>query len=215
MADGFTLIGFRHSVYTRIVRIALIEMRLQASYVEVDPFSDPTALDRFTPLARVPVLRHGDFTLTETAAILRYLARVSGARHLMPDDAQALARMDQVFGIVDTSLYWPLVRQVFSNGFYAPLMNEPVDVDQVATGIKAGRSGLKLLNTIAAEGLVLDGQGLTLADLHLAPVMDYLTRVAAGAELLAEYPDLSAWWSGMSGSPLLQETDPFPGEERP
>ncbi|OAN78565.1 hypothetical protein A8B82_09345 [Sulfitobacter sp. EhC04] len=215
MADGFTLIGFRHSVYTRIVRMALIEMGLQASYIEVDPFTDPPALVRFTPLGRVPVLRRGDFSLTETAAILRYLARTCGARHLMPNDAQALARMDQVFGIVDTSLYWPLVRQVFSNGFYAPLMNESGDFDQVATGIAAGRPGLKLLDTIAAEGLVLRAQGLTLADLHLAPVIDYLTRVKAGAEVLADYPDLSAWWSDISDSALLQETDPFPGQERP
>ena len=40
MDDRLALIGFRHSVYTRIVRIALIETGLQADYIEVDPFED-------------------------------------------------------------------------------------------------------------------------------------------------------------------------------
>ena len=73
MADRLTLIGFEHSVYTRIVRMALIELGLEANYVEANPFTNDPVLDEYTPLGRVPVLRHGDFTLTETAAILRYL----------------------------------------------------------------------------------------------------------------------------------------------
>lgn len=215
MADDLALIGFKHSVYTRIVQVGLIETGLKASYIEVDPFADDPALDRFTPLGRVPVLRHGGFTLTETAAILRYLARISGADHVLPKSPQALARMDQVLGVVDTSIYWPLVRQVFSHGFYAPLMNQPYDPDQVAAGLKAGRPGLRLLDAIAAEGLVLGGQARSLADLHLAPMVDYLTRVEAGRETLAEYPDLWAWWSGISGSALLRATDPFSDRTAP
>ncbi|APE42143.1 hypothetical protein BOO69_01005 [Sulfitobacter alexandrii] len=215
MAEPFELIGFRYSVYTRIVRIALIETGTDASYLEVDPFSDSPALERFTPLGLVPVLRHGDFTLTETAAILRYLARVTGTDRLMPRDPRALARMEQVMGVADTSLYWPLVRQVFSHGFFAPQMGEPYDPEQVTAGLEAGRNGLRLLDGIAEEGLVLRGDAMTLADLHLAPMIDYFTRVAAGAEMLASHPALSAWWSGMAGSPLLLASEPFPDVPRP
>ena len=84
MDEQLTLIGFKHSVYTRIVRIALIELGMQAAYVEADPFSDDGGLEDITPFGRVPVLRHGDFTLTETAAILRYLTAIGGAGHLIP-----------------------------------------------------------------------------------------------------------------------------------
>ena len=36
-----TLYGFGPSVYTRAVRIGLIETGLDARYVEADPFADP------------------------------------------------------------------------------------------------------------------------------------------------------------------------------
>lgn len=216
MADRLTLIGFEHSVYTRIVRMALIELGLEANYVEANPFTNDPVLDEYTPLGRVPVLRHGDFTLTETAAILRYLVRIGGGDALTPTAPRALARMNQVMGIVDAYVYMPLVRQVFSQGFYAPLMNESFDPDQITIGLRAGRPALRVLDEIAGEGLVLDGRGLiTLADIHLAPMIDYLSRVETGAAALAEWPALSEWWAALSGRGSLQATDPFADVPRP
>ena len=73
------LVGYGPSVYTWIVKVALIEMGLKVDYIETNPFAetpDPL-LARYTPFDRVPVLVHGDFRLTETAAILRYLDQLS------------------------------------------------------------------------------------------------------------------------------------------
>ena len=39
---------------------------------------------------------------------------------LQPAEPQALARMDQIIGIVDAYAYWPLVRQVFSHAVFRP-----------------------------------------------------------------------------------------------
>ena len=195
--------------------MALIELGMQASYIEANPFADDRVLDAYTPLGRVPVLRHGNFTLTETTAILRYLVRIGGADALMPTTPRALARMDQVLGIVDAYVYVPLVRQVFSNGFYAPLMNEPFDPDQITVGLRAGMPGLQILDEIAGEGLVLGGQGPTLADIHLAPMIDYFSRVEAGAAALAVWPALSAWWVALPCRDSLQATDPFADVPRP
>ena len=209
MADALTLVGFKHSVYTRIVRIALIELGMTAAYVEADPFAPDPVLGTYTPLGRVPVLQHGDFTLTETAAILRYLVRISDLNTLLPTTPRAMARMDQVIGIVDAYAYVPWVRQVFSNGFYAPLMNEPGDPGQVTTGLGAGAPALHALDAIAREGLVLDRRALSLADVHLAPMIDYLVRVDAGATALQNHPALSAWWAARAQWPALRATDPF------
>lgn len=208
------LVGFEYSVYTRIVRIALIELGLRADYVEVDPFAGDPALDLYTPLGRVPVLCDGDFILTETGAILRYLARRSGAG-LMPRDPLSVARMDQVIGIADGYVYGALVRRVFSNGFYGPRMAEPFDPAEVAAGLRAGAPALTRLNDIAKEGLVLDRQTLTLADLHLAPMIDYLTRVPEGVAALAAHPALAAWWQVLSQRASLRVTDPFGDVPRP
>ncbi len=210
MADALTLIGFRYSVYTRILRMALIEMGLTARYVETDPFAeipDPV-LAAHSPFGRVPVLQHDEFTLTETATILRYLDTLA-PHSLIPANPKAAARMGQVMGIIDAYGYVPLVRKVFSHGAYRPRMGQPFDPAQVGEGMQAAIPVLATLESVAAEGFVLAPQALTLADLHLAPMIAYFAEVPQGAAALATYPALSAWWRKIALRPSLIATDPF------
>jgi len=211
MDKPLILIGYRYSVYTRIVRMALIEMGLSAEYVEVNPFSDPSdpELAAHSAFGRVPVLRHGDFTLTETAAILRYLDAIGPGLSLVPTAAQPAARMAQIIGIVDAYAYWPLVRDVFGAAFFAPHQGQPVDLARIATGLSNAQPSLQTLNAIADEGLQLDGADITLADLHLAPMIAYFSMADEGAAALARYPALLSWWAAVRNRSSLQQTDPF------
>jgi len=214
MAEPLNLLGFRHSVYTRIARMGLIETGLTATYVEANPFAaepDPV-LAAITPLGRVPVLQHGDFVLTETAAILRYLNDLGPKASLIPTDPQSAARMAQVMGIVDAYVYQPLVRKVFSHGFYQAAVGEDGDSAIVAEGLVLSQAPLRALDSIAAGGLQLGGARISLADLHLAPMMDYFVRVPEAADLLRHYSALSAWWDEISNHPSLRDTDPFPDQ---
>ena len=47
------------------------------------------------PFGRMPVMDHGDFTLYETQAIVRYIDRVWPRPALTPEDPRGAARMDQ------------------------------------------------------------------------------------------------------------------------
>lgn len=214
MADPLHLIGFEHSVYTWVVRFALGEMDLEATYEEANPFADPPdpVLSRYTPLKRVPVLQHGPLLLTETSAILRYLDRLSTVPSLQPDDPVAAAQMDQVIGIVDADVYPVMVRQVFSGGFYGPVvLGGDRDEARVRDGLERAKPALGLLNRIAGEGRVLSGSYLSLADLHLAPMIAYFQRVEAAGDLLSDYPALAAWWQAAGARPALRDTDPMAG----
>lgn len=210
MAEPLTLFGYEYSVYTRIVRMALMELELSAQYHEVDPFAQPkdATLADITPFHRVPVLRHGAFTLTETAAILRYLDAASPCESLIPPDPQASARMFQVIGVMDCYGYVPLVRQVFAQAVFRPFVNEPADPQVIAEGLAAARPVLEALDQIATEGLVLNGQ-MTLADLHLAPMIAYFDMAAEGRAMLGSYPHLTGWWDVAKTWRLLAHTDPF------
>ena len=206
-----TLIGYRYSVYTRIVRMALIELGLQATYVEANPFAatlDPV-LAAHTPFGRVPVLRHDAFTLTETAAILGYLDGLGNRASLVPEPGQSAARMTQVIGIIDAYGYEPMVRQVFSHGSKQPAMADENDQTQVTTELQSSLPILGMLESISAEGLVLNTRDLTLADIHLAPMIDYFVNVPEGAKALAAHGTLDAWWKWMENRPSLRATDPF------
>ena len=207
---GLCLTGFRDSVYSWAVRWALAEAGLTARYREVNPFdtADQTGLRALHPFGQVPVLRHGDLTFYETAAILTYLDRLQPGAPWTPEAAPAAARMVQVMSLVNGQVYWPLVRQVFSNGYYLPHMGQAGDAVALRQGLERAPLVLAALDAIAGEGLVLDGRGLTLADLMLGPMLVYFTAVDDGARMVRAHPALDAWLTQMVARPHLQATRP-------
>lgn len=207
---GIRLYGYRYSVYTRIARMALALRQLEYATCQVNPFDDPpdAVLARVCPFRRVPVLDHDGFVLFETSAITRYLAARFPGPALVPGTATSAARMEQVIAIVDAHGYHPMVRQVFSHCVFRPLIGEPVDPGQIGQGLDSAARILSVLERIATEGLVLDGGQVTLADLHLAPMIGYFTMADEGRAALRAYPALGSWWRGMSRHPAYGATDP-------
>ncbi len=66
-----------------------------------------------------------------------------------------------------------------------------------------------LEDLIAGDGASLcGGPAVTLADLHLVPVLTYYTRAPAGAEALGRRPRLSGWWSRIADRPSVVKTMP-------
>lgn len=210
MTGPIKLYGYRYSVYTRVAKVALHRKQLAFENVEIDPFSDlPKHYLALHPFGRVPVLMHGSFALHETGAITRYIDRTFPGDPLQPEDAGALARMDQVISIVDSYGYVPMVRQVFSHSVFRPLADEPFSEDEIARGLEASKPVLAALESLAAEGLVLTGgDAFTLADCHLAPMIDYFIRAEEGRRALLAFPNLSRWWKDVSVQPAMIETDP-------
>ena len=205
-----TLFGYEFSVYTRVVRMTLLEKDLAFSYVELDPFRDPPPdrLHSLHPFGRVPALTHGSFRIYETAAITRYLDAGFPGADLTPPSPAAAARMQQVIGIVDAYGYRCLVRQAFSNLVFARLAGQDGDPAEIRVGLEASRTVLGALETIALEGLVLNGSAVTLADLHLVPMIDYFRLAPDGNALLQAHPALLSWWTSIAQRPVTDRTRP-------
>ncbi|HWT12649.1 MAG TPA: glutathione S-transferase family protein [Allosphingosinicella sp.] len=210
MADPVHLHGYRYSVYNRIARLVLLFKDVEHQTIEVDPFAELSEdYLRLHPFGRVPVLTHGAFTLFETSAITRYVDRAFKGRPLQPEGATALARMDQVIAVIDAYAYWPMVRQVSSHAFFRPYFGEPSRREEVEQGLEASRRILSFLDGVAGEGEVLSGRDVTLADCHLAPMMDYFVRAEEGKAALAPHLALQRWWDRVSVLDVLTATDPF------
>lgn len=209
-AGDLTLIGFRDSVYTWAVRWALAETGLPARNEEANPFDpeDAPGLRLHHPFGLVPVLRHGEFALYETPAILRYLDRLQRGADLVPASPRAEARMLQVMSVATTQVYWPLVRQVFSNGYYLPRLGQDADQAAFSSGLARAPLVLDALDQVADEGLVLTGEGLTLADLMLAPMLAYFNAVPEAARLTGKRGALSAWLDRVTARPAFVATRP-------
>ena len=137
--------GYRYSVYVRIARLALAEKGVAYDRVEVNPFAPdvPAAYLALHPFGRVPTLVHDDFALYETGAITRYLDRTFAGPALQPRSPRALARMDQIIGVVDSYGYWPLVRQVFSQRVFRPAIGQPADEAEVGRGLAVAQLALQ------------------------------------------------------------------------
>lgn len=152
--DPVMLYGDRYSVYTRIDRLALLMQQVPFDTVEIDPFAPmPQGDNALHPFGRVPVLKHGALRIYETGAITRYVDCGFPGAALQPTAPRALARMDQVIGIVDSYAYVPLVRQVFSHAVFRPLMGQPARREEVEAGLKAAPTVLAALGAVVRKGL--------------------------------------------------------------
>lgn len=204
------LTGYCHSVYTRSARIALAEKGVTYGYAECNPFdaADALRLMQAHPFGRVPVLHDRGFRIYETAAILDYVEGLEGPR-LVPADLRRAVRMRQVIALVDNYVYWPLVRQAFSNGVYLPLIGEEADAGALRTGLEAAPRVLDALEEIALEGLALIPGQVCLASCHLFPMLDYFAMVPEGRELLIGRDGLNAWmyWMGQRASVIETRPD--------
>lgn len=207
---ALTLHGYRPSVYTRIARLALAEKGLPYDYAEVNPFA-PDPLPGYLalhPFNRVPTLVHDGFVLHETGAITRYIDRSFAGPALQPADPQALARLDQIIGIVDSYAYWPLVRQVYVHAVGLPRRGQAGDEKEVASGLAASAKVLAALEALAGDGACLVGSTLSLADLHLVAMIAYFVEAPQGAAMLVRHPKLRKWFALLSARQSFTATDP-------
>jgi glutathione S-transferase len=202
--------GYQYSVYAWIARLAMHEKGIGYTWVEVNPFAKdvPTDYLAMHPFRRVPTLVHGDFVLFETSAITRYVDEAFQGPRLQPINPKDRSRVSQIISVIDSYAYWPLVRQVFSHGVFRPRLGQPADPIEYRRGLEAAPLVLRALERLASEGRFLVADSLSLADIHLAPMIAYFTSDPHGETLLGQHHRLSTWWSAMSLGKHFVETKP-------
>jgi len=159
------------------------------------------------PFGRVPVLEHGDFTLYETAAILRYIDRVLPDPPLTPSDPRAAARMDQVMNINDWYLF-PGVGAVigFQRVVGPMLMGLTPNEDLIAGAMPQAHRVFAALTDLLGDQDFFAGARLSLADLTLIPQMDFLSQTPEWAALTDGRTNLVAWLSRLNARASVQAT---------
>src|SRR3954471_8976069 len=90
-----TVYGFQRSTYVNVVRLVLTAKGVAFGFHDTeDEMYTPEHLTRH-PFGRAPALRHGDFMLYETSAIVTYVDEVFDGPKLTPAQPQERARMNQ------------------------------------------------------------------------------------------------------------------------
>jgi glutathione S-transferase len=208
--------GYEYSVYSWIARFALHEKGVRYEWVEIDPFAEdvPASYLALHPFKRVPALVHDGFAVYETGAIIRYVDEAFDGARLQRQDPRERARSNQIVSIVDSYAYWPLVRQVFSHGYFRQHTGRPAVADEFRRGLDAAPRVLAAVEAIASDATYLCGGSLSIADIHLAPMIGYFVRAPEAGALLHLHPRLARWWDGISQRPAFRDTAPQLPEAR-
>ena len=73
MSDHLIVYGFLRSTFVNIVRLVHTHKEVPYTFHDLEPEMGKPSHLALHPFNRVPILRHGDFTVYETSAIVSYL----------------------------------------------------------------------------------------------------------------------------------------------
>jgi glutathione S-transferase len=159
------------------------------------------------PFGRIPVLQHDDFRLYETQAILRYLDRVMPEPPLSPADPRAAARMDQYMNVNDWYLFQGVANVIVFQRIVGPrVMGLVADESACAAAMPRAHAVIDALARELGDGPFFVGAEPTLADLMLAPQLDFLSATPEWQPLAAGHANLVAWLERMRLRPSMIAT---------
>ena len=196
------------SPYGRAVLMLLEERRAPYRLAPVAPGTAGRAphLGRH-PFGRVPVIEHEGFTLYETQAILRYLDRTLPGEALMPSQARAAARMDQLMNICDWYLMQGVNNVIGFHRIVGPrLFGLVPDEAAIAAAMPKAHALFNELSRLLGKASWFVEDRMTLADILLAPHMDFLAATPEWPILTEGTGNLVLWMDGMRTRPGFQAT---------
>ncbi|HXX68571.1 MAG TPA: glutathione S-transferase family protein [Polyangiaceae bacterium] len=157
------------------------------------------------PNGAVPTLVDGDFVLTESRAIMQYLAAKKPESGLLPRDEKARADVTR-WQFWDASHFSPQLGALAFEKMVKAMMGigEPDQrkIEEALTNFR--RFGAVLNKRLEGKKYVV-GDALTIADLTLASSLMYAKQTDAP---LGEFPNIQAWFSRISNTDAWKKTNP-------
>jgi glutathione S-transferase len=196
------------STTSRAVTLFIAEAGLDIDLVHVNLLAGEQQGEDFralNPAGKVPVLRDGDFVLTESSAILKYLADAAGSP-AYPADRQARARVNERMDWFNTGFsHWAnygLAYPALSPMFRLENPEAQAAVEHRARGYAAAHFELLDRHLIGENDFVCGGE-MTIADCLGAAYVSLMDLVEYD---LRPYPNVARWMTTMRSLPTWAET---------
>jgi len=199
------------STYVRSVRLALEEKGVPHTLVAVDlvkgQHKEEDHLVRH-PWGKMPSFEHDGNSFYEAPAILRYIDEAFPGPALMPSTPVDRSRVNQVMSIVDSYGYAASITDIFIPRVLVPSLGGQTDEAQVEAAKPRAALFLKEIGRLLGGDSYFGGATVSLADLHVLPVLTYLRATPEGQVLLAATPSIEAWMGRMSERSSVQAVMP-------
>lgn len=200
MAD-IKIYGASPSTFTRTARLACHEKGIDYELVPMFPGQ----MGALNPFYKIPAITHGDMTLYESTAILRYLDRTFPGPKLWPQDSRQAALCDQWVSAVNDSLVNSALRFLANHFGFLAVPQEMADMY-----LAKARDVVPVFERQLGQSRYLVGDSVTAADLFLAPIVFYFPAIPGLKEIGEASPNLARWAGDMSARPSLKATEPEP-----
>ena len=195
------LLGSTLSPFVRKTNAFILEKGLDVELQQVAPGNADPTFRAASPLGKIPGFKDGEFTISDSTAIITYLDVKHPAPGLIPAEAETRARTIWFEEFADTVLA-PCVGKVFFNRVVAPkFMGQPGDQ---AAADKCEAEELPqyfayLESALPESGFLVEDR-ITLADLAVAS--PFVNFAHAGVAIDSEtYPKLTQYLGKIHARP--------------
>jgi len=159
------------------------------------------------PFGRMPVIEHGDFTLYETQAIVRYIDRIWPQPALTPSDPRAAAQMDQAMNVNDWYLFQGCGNVIGFQRVVGPkLMGLTPDLAAIEAAMPNARRVFNELGRLLGDKPYFAGDQVSLAEMMLIPQMDFMSQAPEWTELTVALPTIASWFERVISRPSFAAT---------
>ncbi|CUU20291.1 glutathione S-transferase [Bradyrhizobium sp. JR7.2] len=198
--------GFPRSTFVNIVRLVLTHKDVAYRFEDLEPVMGRSEHLALHPFNRVPIFRHGDFTVYETRAIVGYIDEVFAGARLTPQNPHARARMNQWIGVVDSYVYPYMIYHVTHERLVFPELGIASDEKVVAHALPKVENALVAIERELADGRdYLLGPELSIADFYLLPSTFAFSLTEEGKAMYPKYPAFCRWRERMESLPTTQK----------
>ncbi len=190
------IFGSPVSIKVNKVRFVANYLGLDSELVTLNPMAGDLQSEDFlkiNPIGKMPAIVDGDFCLSESGAIIRYLASKANS-DIYPTDPKQRAVIDQWIDFGSMHVGASFIKVFFNLAFA-----EKIGMEKDQRSMEEGKAWLldrflPILEKRLSENIFLTGAQFSLADLNLLAYLD----LAEPANIdLTVYPSLSAWLTNL------------------
>lgn len=176
-----TLYHYPLSPFSRKVRLCLAEKKIEVGLVEERYWEQSPEFLRRNPAGKVPILKMGSRTLSDSVAICEYIDETHPNPPLFPKNAEARCEVRRLVGWFDDKFYHEVTSKLTGERVYRKVMGTGYpDSTNVKAGAKAVKYHLDYLAYLLEGRRWLAGNDMSMADFSAAAqlsCLDYTSDV--------------------------------------
>ncbi|WNO08801.1 glutathione S-transferase family protein [Teredinibacter sp. KSP-S5-2] len=191
MKQNIYIVGPQFSTFLRSVLLTCEEKQVDYEFglnIDGQQIEFPSdKLKSIHPFAKVPVLIHGEFQLTESIAICHYLNDIGEGPSLTPDTPKEKARHLQWCSYIATYIDKALIRDYLVEFIKINENNQKTQIEKIKGAIPNRNYCLSLIEEQISKNKFVTSDHFTIADALLAPIVDYMFRLPGEFKIPEQY----------------------------